>query len=432
MKFGINRVDITPDYRTLMDGYEERNDINDGVNDPLTFTSLIIEEKDKKLFIGAADIVSLGCERSKSLRQKIAKALKIDFSSVMINCSHTHGGVKIRVLLFEDENSDLANIAKQNIRFMEDKILASVKKASKEMQEGFLSYGEGKTSIPMNRRLTTKEGIVRNLPNPAGETDNKLQVIKIVNARNEIAAILARVSCHAVATGAQHFFTADFPGTFRAVLEKYFPGTLTVFLQGIGGDARPAFAASADKKSWRPIPYSELSVIGDQLFWETLQVLLKEMTPLRNLKLKSEIKDVFIPVVDKNADVEELAKKFKNRWKSHIEKIRNMIKNGEKLPDGKTISVQMFHFNKDFSIVGIDAELLCGIGKKIEKKISSRFKMVCGYTNGSQFYFPDKKEYKRGGYEVESHVIFKQVSPLSPKMEDITLDAVANLDKKLN
>ena len=44
MRFGIGRRDITPPLYTHMHGYAARRDTNDGVNDPLTFTAIVMEE----------------------------------------------------------------------------------------------------------------------------------------------------------------------------------------------------------------------------------------------------------------------------------------------------------------------------------------------------------------------------------------------------
>lgn len=427
MKFGINRTDITPDYRTLMDGYGARNDTNDGVNDPLTFTALVLEEKGKKIFIGAVDLVGLDHNHSIEMRKKIAKSLGMDFSAVMLNCSHTHGGIKARPPRLENEDHS-ASI--RNMKFVEEKILASAKSAASAMQNGTLFYGEGKTSVPMNRRPMNAAGKVENRPNPKGKTDSSLKILKILNSRNEVAAVIARVSCHPVATGAQHLITADFPGAFRSVFEKYFPHTTAIFLQGVGADARPAMVA--DKNKWREMPHAELVVIGEQLFRETLQVLLQEMTPLKNMGFASEIKEIFLPIIKGKVDIEQIAAKFKPMgYDVYVARLRKMIQKGMKIPCGLPLSVQMIRFNHDFAIAGVDAELLCGIGEKMDKQIGSRFKMVLGYTNGSQTYLPDRKEYKRGGYEVNSHIIFALPTPLSPAMEDIVLDATAALDKKL-
>lgn len=429
MKFGIDRVDITPDYRTIMGGYGCRQDENDGVNDPLTFTSLIFEENRKKVFIGAVDLVDLGGhEHSIHMRKKIAKMLGINFSSVMINCSHTHGGIETNLPAYYTREDYMRHFRK-NREFIETKIFASAKRAAKKMREGKLFYGEGMTSIPMNRRLLV-EGRVQNRPNPGGEADRTLKILKITDSGNRIAAVLVRVSCHPVATSAQHLITADFPGAFREVFEKYFPGSLAIFLQGTGGDARPAQVA--DGKSWGRVAPSELSGIGECLFKEALKVLTGEMESLDKLGFNSVIKEVFLPVINSKVNTKQLEGMLKSKSEGYRICIKKLLnKKAGEVKTGIPLTIQMISFNKKFSILGIEAEVLCALGGKVEKKISSRFNMVLGYTNGSECYLPDKKEYKRGGYEVDNYILYLLPSPLSPKLEDIVVSTTFEFDKKL-
>ncbi len=427
MKFGIDRTDITPGWATYMAGYGARNDLSDGVNDPLTFTSLILEEKGKKIFIGAVDLVGIGREISAKIRKNIAEMLGIKISDVMINCSHTHGGMRIDVSDYMDCTYMLPVINK-NKKLLETRIYASVKKAQKNMQEGKLFYGEGKTTVPMNRRLLYK-GQIENRPNPNGKTDSALKVLKITDNNGKIAVIITRVSCHAVATGAKHLLTADYPGAFRPFVEKAFPGAISVFWQGVGADARPRQVA--DGLDWRAMEHKELPLIGECLFTEVLEVLTERMTPIEPLIFSSDIAEVLLPVSNPNVTKEDLKQQLKQAKYEILRFCLRKMLAMEQIPTDFPISVQMISFNKQFSIVGIDGEVLCGLGEKIEKKISTQFKMVLGYTNGAHIYLPCKEELKKGGYETLS-VYDLLPSPLSPKLEDILVGKTEEFDKKLN
>ena len=427
MKFGIDRTDITPGWPTYMAGYGARNDTSDGVNDPLTFTSLILEEKGKRVFIGAADLISIGGEQSVKIRQKVAGILGIKFSDVMLNATHTHGGMRIRGSDYLDWEH-MKPVVNKNKKLLEARIYASAKKALKNMQDGKIFYGEGKTTIPMNRRLLYK-GNVENRPNPEGKTDSALKVLKITGADNKIAAVIARVSCHPVATGAQHLLTADYPGAFRPFVEKAFPGAVAVLWQGVGADARPRQVA--DGIQWRVMKHKELPVIGECLFSEVMEVLANHMHPLENLKFGSAVEDVFLPVSDPTVTRKDLEKQLKSAKYEIIRTcIRKMLAQKE-LAKGIPMTIQMISFNKEFSIVGIAAEVLCGLGEKVEKKVSTKMSMVLGYTNGASVYLPCKDELKRGGYETMS-VFDLLPSPLSPRLEDILTEKTAEFDKKLN
>lgn len=431
MKFGLDRTDITPGYRTFFAGYGLR-DVSDGVNDPLTFTALVLEEGGRRVMIGAVDLVSLGREHSVRLRRKIAQALGTEFSAVMINCSHTHGGILVSDLP-EPGNPVMREHRRKNRRHIERRILASVERAASRLKEGTLHYGEGRTEIPMNRRLL-HGGVVDNRPNPAGRVDDALKLLALRDAGGGVAAIIARVSCHPVATGARHLVTADFPGAFRRRMESLFPGATAVFLQGVGADARPGQVARGD--DWFAMEHADLPLIGDHLAAETMAVLAGGgMKPLGRPRFRSALEVVELPLADPGITRRRLREQMlldyvpAERWKAGaIGNVLAMKKFHRCLP----LAVQMVSFGPRFSILGVEAEVLCGMGAKLEKAVSSEFRMTLGYTNGARCYLPDREEHARGGYEVDAYLLEMLPSPISPGAEDILVGVVAGFDRRLN
>ncbi len=432
MKFGIDRVNITPDYKTLLDGYGERNDICDGVNDPITFTSLILEENGQKCFIGSVDLVTIDPEHAIQLQKTIAQQLGIDTRYVILNCSHTHGSIRVRKPLFmEAKTKEIMFYINRNKTFFNRQVLKSVRKAVRNMKSCKLFYGEGKTSIPMNRRLYVN-GKIQNKPNPKGKVDDTIKILKVVQSDESIGAIMVRLSCHPVATGAQHLITADFPGAFRAIFEKYFPGAIAIFLQGAGGDARPSQVAKGD--TWQTMPHNQLPLIGEVLFQEVLRVLINPMELLTNLDISADSRQVFIPVVDNHIDRKTIERKLPEAsgfYRIYLEELLKLIRLNKKPPEGLAITVQMLRFNKYFCILGVQGEVTAGLGKKIEDNLSTIHNMVLGYTPGSICYLLDREEYVKGGYEVSSYIYHLLPSPLSPDMENIILNTVRKLDNHL-
>jgi hypothetical protein len=333
----------------------------------------------------------------------------------------------LRASDYEDTNELLNSVVKKNAKLLETKVYASVKKALKNMEEGKLFYGEGTTTVPMNRRLLYK-GIIENRPNPDGKVDSSLKILKITDKNNKIVSIITRVSCHPVATGAKHLLTADYPGALRPLIEKAFPNATSIFWQGVGADARPRQVA--DGLKWKGIPHSELYIIGECLFAEVMEVLTNKMTPIENLNFGSELAEVRLPVSDLSVTKEDLEKQLKGE-KNELAKncLKKMIKMKE-LPTDFPMPIQMLRFNEQFSIVGIAAEVLCGLGEKVEKKISTKYNMVLGYTNGAHIYLPCKDELKKGGYEAMS-IYDLLPSPLAPELENILTDKTGEFDKKL-
>jgi len=55
MRFGTATADVTPRFRTGMAGYGARHDQFDDIHDPLTFATIVLEERRRRVFPGAAD-----------------------------------------------------------------------------------------------------------------------------------------------------------------------------------------------------------------------------------------------------------------------------------------------------------------------------------------------------------------------------------------
>jgi hypothetical protein len=355
MRFGLAHSEITPLFSTTMRGYSARKDTFDGVNDPLTFTGIVLEEGERRALLGAADLCGFPDDESMpGLLAQLGEAVGCPPDNVMLNASHTHGG---------------PSIADRYRDWLYEQIIVTVDEAENSMCEGTLWYGEGKTRLPMNRRLE-RNGQVVNAPNPEGQVDDRMQLLVFRKPGGAVAAVGMKVSCHPVATGAQHLLTADYPGAWRAAFSKGFGSqVLPFFLQGAGADARPRHVADGDR--WRAMKHAELFTIGDELLAETLAILTGTgLRQLEHLTLNGKINAVNAP-----REVEEEA------------------------PDHVEFHVQTLWLNSEFALIGLDAEPLCGLGKTVEAAVAPKQAMLLGYTNGCRAYAPDTHEMKRGGYE---------------------------------
>ncbi|OGV56806.1 MAG: hypothetical protein A2017_21545 [Lentisphaerae bacterium GWF2_44_16] len=421
MRFGITTADITPPFKTTMGGYGGRQDYFDKVNDPLSCTVLILEEKGQKALIAAADLITFHDEQAVSLRQQLAELAGTSPDNVMLNASHTHGGPEPR-----DKGSyfhalrDTASSVKYR-EFLREQILKAAAETAGKMEEGSLWFGIGKSSIPMNRRLE-RNGEIVNAPNPEGPVDERIQVLAIRNKEGILRALGIRLSCHPVATGAQHLLTADFPGAFKkACADALGNGVTPFFLQGAGGDMRPSPVADGDK--WRQMDHAELPSIGQTLLHETLEVLNNSnaMEKLDTLELAGHFEYALASCERqycKKEDFEKLLSSNISIERIYAQNALCRLEKGETIPDTEKIGVHTLWLNKDIAIVGIQGEVLIGLGAHVEKKLAPKHTILLGYCNGCLCYLPDSKELKRGGYEQSSYLYHGWTGPFAPGLED--------------
>jgi neutral ceramidase len=268
---------------------------------------------------------------------------------------------------------------------------------------------------------------VVNAPNPSGGTDDRLEVLMIRNAEGGPAAVGIRVSCHPVATGAQHLITADYVGAWRASIRKAFGlGVTPFFLQGAGADARPRHAADGD--DWCYLAHSELPAVGDELLAETLAVLTTAQ-PMRldPLDLQGTIHTVAAPCEKRYTTREaiEAIRGERGLLGSFAERAIKLLDAGEALPDHVDFDVQTLWLNKDLALIGLNVEPLYALGAKVEKAAAPREAILLGYNNGCLGYTPDREEMKRGGYETSSYLYSVWTGPLAPGLEDVFAAGVA-------
>jgi len=428
MRFGIATTEITPPFPTAMHGYGARHDRFDEVNDPLTFTAVVLEASGRRALLGAADICTFANDgTTPELLKSIGEVVDCPPDNVILNASHTHGGPKMPSSSPVFENERYLDATRRYRDWLHERILETVEEAAQHLQEGTLWYGEGKTDFPMNRRLD-RDGEVRNAPCLDGPIDDRLCTFALKDANEAMRAVGIRLSCHPVATGSQHRITADYVGAWRAAFSEAFGDTVApFFLQGAGGDARPCHVADRDR--WRQLPLEELPSLGRDLLAETLAVLTgSNLRPVEDLVLQGSINTVHLPCeaqFTKPEDFQPMLQSESEYLKRFAEEGLKRCEEGKTLDDRAAYQVQTLWLNREICLIGIDAEPLCGLGRVVEAAVEPAKGLLLGYVNGCVAYIPDTYELKRGGYEADAYLYELWTGPYKPGLEQVVADGVA-------
>lgn len=430
MRFGLAVRDITPATRMPMAGYAERKDRFDRVHDPLTFTAVVLEEGERRALIGAVDLVSMPRDGSlPELLEQLGGIVGCPADSVMLNASHTHGGPIISPSARREQADADKNVFESYRQFVYEQVADAAREAVANLREGSLWFGEGRTDLPISRRLE-RDGRILHAPAPGAPTDNRIHVLAFRDADDSLAAVGLKVSCHAVATAWQHMITADYPGAWRNEFTRAFDGRVVpFFLQGAGADSRPRQTADGDQ--WRAVPHDELGEIARGLLAECLLTLTgPAMERLGDLNLTGKIQPVDLPcekLYTRREQFEELLSSGDERMKGYAEKCLALLDEGGPVPDHATINVQTLWLTGDLAIVGLDVEPLCGLGFAVEEALSPCRVVLLGYNNGSFFYLPTWKELTRGGYEAESYLGKPWTGPLAAGIEEHVIAGLTRL-----
>ncbi len=429
LRFGIARADITPPFPTTMGGYAARQDHFDRVNDPLSAEVLILENNGARLVIVTADLITFEDEQAVDLRHQIAEITKTSAECVLLNASHTHGGPEMRDKAVYFRSSRDTSSSSRYRQWLQQQLLDAVAQAAQNLAPGSLWLGCGKTAVNMNRRLE-RNGEIVNAPNPDGPVDDRLQVLALRNQEGQIRALGIRLSCHPVATGAQHLITADFPGAFKkACADALGADVMPFFLQGAGGDMRPAAASAGDR--WRQLDHAELPAIGRQLLHETLAVLhqphgLEQVIPGAFRGAYVEAEAPCERLYTTREDFVKLQQDGPPHYAFYPTRALARLDAGLTIPDRVKIGVQTLWLNDDLAIIGIQGEVLIGLGEYVEKSLLPKKAILLGYCNGCVSYLPDSHEVKRGGYEQMGYLYSIWTGPYKPGLEKTIAKAVTH------
>ncbi|MBI3948492.1 MAG: hypothetical protein HY321_21440 [Armatimonadetes bacterium] len=427
MRFGVSVKNIVPPFRTCMGGYGGRRDYFDGVNDPITFTAIVIEEGGKRALLSGADLCHFPDDGSTGpLLDAVGAAVGCPRDSVILNASHTHGGPRVPGANAYYRNRYDTRASGRFGVWLGEQVLAGAREAAENLQEGTLWYGERKTTLPMNRRLF-RDGRVHNAPNPDGPVDDRLQILAFRNAAGELSAVAMKGSAHPVATGAQHLLTADYPGAWRAEFSRAFgPSVTPLFLQGAGADARPRRVADGDR--WTGMRHDQLHVIGEDLMAECLRVLTgTALREIRNLAIEGRIATVKAPCERRYTRREQFEEMLKGGSEAMLDYAHDGLRafdEGRGVPDRATYQVQTIRVSPELALITIDAEVLCGLGAKVEAALAPAQTILLGCTNGYVEYVADSEELARGGYEASSYLFQGWTGPLLPGVEHLMAEAV--------
>jgi hypothetical protein len=417
MRFAVVNRSIVPPFACPMYGYGSRVDCFDGVNDPLSVTILLLEEDGRRALLAATDIGSYANDGSTpALMARLAGIVDCPLENVLLNASHTHGGPMLPMPDFAHLPSNTPELISRYAAWFDGVVVEAAQEAVASLQPGSLWLGQGRTSVPMNRR-PDRGGSVPNAPNAGGPVDDRLFVFALRDGRGELQAAGIRVSCHPVATGAQHLLTGDYVGAWKAEFAAAFgPGVQPFFLQGSGADARPRHVAEGDH--WRMFGHAELPAIGRDLFRETLRVLTGTgMRPLAPLVLSGRLTSVTVPcqpLYTSRQDFEGLLGSGSERY---ARVCLQRLAAGQGVPSERSFLVQTLWLDGRTALLGLNAEVLCGMGRYLEAALTPAQAIMLGYTNGVVCYVPDTAEMARGGYETQCYLSQPWTGPLESGME---------------
>jgi neutral ceramidase len=209
---GFAKVNITPSFPMETAGYGKRRGKNfTSVLDSIFVRAMVISNGSEKVAMVSADLLIIPPEVTEELKE-LLPGIGFSLDNTYLNAIHTHNsighwGVGATQFIYGDYSDSV-------VHFIANKILATIKRASDDLQSCTISSGSIAIQNVVQNRLDKKNGTV----------DSLLHMVEITRADNSKVAIVT-FNAHATC-----LFSKDLE------LSRDYPGELVDQLEGDGYD----------------------------------------------------------------------------------------------------------------------------------------------------------------------------------------------------
>jgi neutral ceramidase len=209
---GAATADITPDGPQFLFGYPHVARISTGVHDRLLSSSLYLCDGRTALLLVSNDVVAIGNETARRVRQRIQRETGVPAANILITASHTHSGPLTIDLICCEADAVVPKADPVYIRHLEDGIVAAAVQAcgSPRPAEVGLAIADG-SCVGGNRH------------DPAGPSDPETPVL-VVRDRERQTFLAAMIVCSMHPTDLHEdstLISGDFPAMTRRYLQEH-------------------------------------------------------------------------------------------------------------------------------------------------------------------------------------------------------------------
>jgi hypothetical protein len=289
-----------------------------------------------------------------------------------------------------------------------------------------MRVGETRTDMPMSRRLLDSSGKAQFAPNPDGTVYDYLPMCLFEAADGSPVCLLFSVACHPSAI-CDFLISADYPGTAMRLIGARLGSQCSMFLQGVGGDAKPRTLVQDGQFRCSAEGAEEAGRLVGECVVAALNGGLQPVEPALAARFE-EVHCEMAPIPERSffealADESE-RDELRREWARYT--LRKLDR-GEELPRVIPLSVHGIKLGNGVRLVGLEGEAVAELGHVIRSFFGSGITFSLGYTDGCQLYLPTEKVLNEGGYEAVSYYEYAWPAPFAHGVEGAVNEALLRL-----
>ncbi len=428
MKAGFAKADITPAIGTPLLGWgipSERPCTS--INDPIFVRALWLEHEGEAALILSFDWCFVGREDGDRFKGVLGRTVGLSPERILLNATHSHSGPAVG----DYQALEFAQPERDYLREAEAAMVKAANQASGSCREVTIRASAGKTSIPMSRRCK-RDGGVSNAPNPDGEIYETLPVCLFEDHNGNPVCLLFAASTHVVCMRGEAV-SADYPGVAVDLLDAHLGETCAMFLQGMGGDSRPALLGEG-REDWQwDCGWKEAQQVGETLVEEVIDTLstLKPVEPALTCALLEThwtlephpSREEYLSIPESTSPTGKPNSKY--LWAQQQARLLER----DTILTAAPIFMQGIQLGPNLRIIALEGETMAAQGHQIEHafNVGGQVTFALGYSNGEGLYLATTQMLEEGGYEAVSFWEYGFPSSLAKGTEKVIEQGLEDL-----
>ena len=440
--FGVAKELITPRERTTLIGFGTVFGVPfKDIHDDVYVRTLLIEDADgEKVLLIGFDLLFHDDTLPEALRAYARDKYGVKPDNLHVSYSHTHFGPAVKGYDF--------NYATDSYEaFLLDRTCASIDRAFLNTRRGTVQFAAVKGDWNISRRLY-KDGDTSFKPNPAGETDPNLYLLRFCDENGKMRALLTSFACHPSNGSGYNTVSSEYPGRLCAHIEGEYYGCTALFFQGFGSDTK--LRRGMNGHSFAGLSYEEIDDVARSMLqsvknrmissaWQSVPVKLGALKFTVELPLDVNPVDYYVSERDKfsTGAVGKTGVSFVptpgvasqtgvNTAKLFWACADYVVERYDELPDTLTLNCGAVRLNPDFYIFSMGGEPGVNIQTVLREAFPGK-QIICFGYNDAIAYVPSDKMIAEGGYEAgdRSDVEYRLKGRCAPGADKIFINGFA-------
>jgi hypothetical protein len=251
-------------------------------------------------------------------------------------------------------------------------------------------------------------------------------VLRIDSPAGKLIGVVFGAACHNTTYGARdNQISGDFASAAQTYVEREFPGSQAMFMQGLAGDANP-YPNSLNDPAKRPA--AEIARDhGASLGREVTRVLGNALKPVNGpLRAAHDLVALPLQPPPTRAELEQTSAKARSTPKWVADQMLARLTAGETLPTSYRAPVVVWQFGADLTLVGLPGEVVVDYVRLLEERLGPLKLWLSAYCNDTFGYVPSARVLREGGYETRG-LYHGGIGYFAPEAQDVLVEKVWEL-----